>query len=91
MAVLLDHSLAPHQQLPKEYNLDIKDMNLTNTFLFTEQDLPGFKSKARQAPSDIPSFLRPKRERSDDEREKDEEEKKRGRKKKIHYRKAIPS
>ncbi|KAI0900020.1 transcription initiation factor iif [Annulohypoxylon nitens] len=90
MAVLLDHSLAPHQQLPKEYNLDIKDMNLTNTFLFTEQDLPGFKSKARQAPSDIPSFLRPKRERSEDEREKDEEEKKRGRKKKIHYRKAIP-
>ncbi|KAI1456009.1 transcription initiation factor iif [Annulohypoxylon moriforme] len=91
MAVLLDPNLAPHQQLPKEYNLDIKDMNLTNTFLFSEQDLPGFKSKSQGANSDIPAFLRPKPERRDNAQQEGGDNK-RGRKGRYqpYYRKAIP-
>ncbi|KAI1379395.1 transcription initiation factor IIF, beta subunit-domain-containing protein [Hypoxylon crocopeplum] len=90
IAVLLDHKLAPHQQIPKEYNLEIKDQHLTNTFLFTEQDLPGYKSKAQGANSDIPAYLRPKPERR--ENTQPEADNKHGRKKRYqpYYRKAIP-
>ncbi|KAI1412154.1 transcription initiation factor iif [Hypoxylon sp. FL1857] len=89
IAILLDHKLAPHQNIPKEYNLEVKDMNLTNTFLFTEQDLPGYKSKAQGPNSDIPSHLRPKPDRQN---EKQEGDNKRGRKNRYqpYYRKAIP-
>ncbi|KAK8048582.1 transcription factor IIF beta subunit [Apiospora phragmitis] len=44
MAMLLDVQNPVHQTIPKEYNFDMRDSNLQNTFLFTEQDLPGFKS-----------------------------------------------
>jgi transcription initiation factor TFIIF subunit beta len=61
--MLLRSDLAPHQGIAKEYKLDLVDgkddkghevKNLTdaretrNTFVFTEQDLPGYKSKSRQ-------------------------------------------
>ncbi|KAF3067470.1 Transcription initiation factor IIF subunit beta [Daldinia childiae] len=90
IAILLDHKLAPHQQIPKEYNLEVKDMSLTNTFLFTEQDLPGYKSKAQGANSDIPSYIRPKPERPQQNAQPEGE--KRGRKGRYqpYYRKAIP-
>ncbi|KAI0387518.1 transcription initiation factor IIF, beta subunit-domain-containing protein [Hypomontagnella monticulosa] len=91
IAILLDHKLAPHQQIPKEYDLEIKEMNLQNTFLFTEQDLPGFKSRSQGAKSDIPAYLRPKPERPR-ENTQPEDNNKRGRKGRYqpYYRKAIP-
>lgn len=61
MAILLNPGRAEHQNLPKEYNLDVLDQNLRNTFMFTEADLEGYKSKnkARQQAADagIPSHL----------------------------------
>ncbi|KAI1107000.1 transcription initiation factor iif [Jackrogersella minutella] len=91
ISILLDPKLAPHQQIPKEYNLEVKDMNLTNTFLFTEQDLPGYKSKAQGANSDIPSYLRPRPERRENAQPEGGDNK-RGHKKRYqpYYRKAIP-
>jgi len=47
--MLLDSNIAQHQLVPKEYNLDVTTENVTNTFVFTEQDLPGFKSKSAMA------------------------------------------
>ncbi|KAM0180114.1 hypothetical protein ACHAPF_002647 [Botrytis cinerea] len=47
-SMLLNSNLAQHQTVPKEYNLDITNSNVKNTFVFSEQDLPGFKSKSRQ-------------------------------------------
>lgn len=44
--LLLDRNLAIHQTVPKEYELQMADSKPRNTFLFTEQDLPGFKSKS---------------------------------------------
>jgi transcription initiation factor TFIIF subunit beta len=46
--MLLSSDLAVHQMVPKEYNLDMTEEAVKHTFLFTEQDLPGFKSKSRQ-------------------------------------------
>ncbi|KAI2624357.1 transcription initiation factor IIF, beta subunit-domain-containing protein [Hypoxylon sp. NC1633] len=93
IAILLDHKLAPHQQIPKEYNLEVKDMNLTNSFLFTEQDLPGYKSKVQN--KDIPAHLRPKPERPRENTQAEGDSNnnnKRGRKGRYqpYYRKAIP-
>lgn len=47
--MLLDPNIAQHQLVPKEYSLNMTDQNVMNTFIFTEQDLPGFKSKSRMA------------------------------------------
>ena len=46
--MLLKSNLAAHQGISKEYEFDIQSEEAKNTFIFTEQDLPGFKSKARQ-------------------------------------------
>jgi transcription initiation factor TFIIF subunit beta len=46
--MLLSSELGVHQTIPKEYLLDVTSESVTNTFVFTEQDLPGFKSKSRQ-------------------------------------------
>ena len=49
MSMLLRSDFAAHQGIPKEYTLEIpSDETVKNTFVFTEQDLPGFKSKSRQ-------------------------------------------
>ncbi|KAI0020592.1 transcription initiation factor IIF, beta subunit-domain-containing protein [Xylariomycetidae sp. FL0641] len=89
IAVLLDHSHPEHQSIPKEYNLDVKDMSLTNTFLFTEQDLPGYKHKTQSANSNLPPHLRRQQNRPE---EKSQPEAGVGRKGKYQprYRKAIP-
>lgn len=89
LAMLLDHKNRHHQLVPKEYNLEIKDMNLMNTFMFTEQDLPGYKSKAQGGPNrNLPAHLRNKQYQSRDNNGKPEG----GRKGRYQptYRKAIP-
>lgn len=79
--MLLRPDIPQHQGIAKEYNLDVEDneprgsrdysdtRKTKNTFLFTEQDLPGFKSKARQkfesSTANMPARLtRPKQEKN---------------------------
>lgn len=71
IALLLDHKNPEHQMIPKEYNLDVKDMQLKNSFLFSEQDLPGFKTRGQGANSNIPAHLRRSQEKP---KEKPQEE-----------------
>ncbi|KAI3332261.1 hypothetical protein HD806DRAFT_479912, partial [Xylariaceae sp. AK1471] len=92
MALLLDHTKANHQTIPKEYALETKDMDLANTFLFTEQDLPGFKSRSQGANSDLPPHLR-RRHEQQQQRPEEKKEPEGGVKKNKYqprYRKAIP-
>ncbi|KAK0392453.1 hypothetical protein NLU13_1948 [Sarocladium strictum] len=61
---------AAHQSLPVEYEMDVTDKDVHNHFIFSEEDLPGFKekSKARSeaAASGMPaSLLRPKNENTE--------------------------
>jgi transcription initiation factor TFIIF subunit beta len=88
LAMLLDTKNAVHQSIPKEYNLDVKDMNLMNTFIFTEQDLPGYKNKSLGANSNIPAYLRPRPERPQDKSKPEHTGGKR--RYQPYYRKAIP-
>ena len=59
--MLLSSNLAYNQQLPREYDLETLETNVSNTFVFTEQDLPGFKSKSKQkfeqATANMPSRI----------------------------------
>ncbi|KAI1197556.1 transcription initiation factor IIF, beta subunit-domain-containing protein [Nemania serpens] len=89
MALLLDHTKANHQTIPKEYNLETKDVNLANSFLFTEQDLPGFKSRSHGANSDLPPHLRRRQEQRPDDKTPQEGGVKKN-KYQPRYRKAIP-
>ncbi|PMD56549.1 uncharacterized protein K444DRAFT_694164 [Hyaloscypha bicolor E] len=68
LSMLLSSNLAEHQTVPKEYTLDVTDEAVKNTFVFTEQDLPGFKSKSKQkfdpASANMPARLtRPKNDK----------------------------
>jgi hypothetical protein len=85
LAMLVDPKNPIHQTVPKEYNLELKEADLLNTFMFTEQDLPGFKNKSQGGPnSNIPAHLRPRPDRPKETPES------KGVKKKPFYRKAIP-
>lgn len=48
MQLKLRSDLVQHQNLPKEYNLDITDMDVRNTYIFSERDLPGYAAKNKQ-------------------------------------------
>lgn len=60
LQMLLSSNVAEHQTIPKEYDLDITDESVKNTFVFTEKDLPGFKSRSR-AKFDLASANMPSR------------------------------
>lgn len=88
--MLLSSDLGIHQMIPKEYHLDITSEDVKNTFVFTEQDLPGYKSRSQikfnPASANMPSRLtRPaKVEKAKQPFDPD-------RKFKEFYKKAIPS
>ncbi|KAI8309898.1 Transcription initiation factor IIF subunit beta [Colletotrichum sp. SAR11_59] len=87
--MLLNSNRPEHQLMPKEYDLEMGKELARSTFVFSEEDLPGFKAKSKArndaANAGIPArFLRPKNEKV----EKKPFEK-RGRWQ-PYYRKAIP-
>ncbi|KAH7270220.1 transcription initiation factor IIF, beta subunit-domain-containing protein [Fusarium redolens] len=61
LRMLLSANCPEHQVLPREYDLVVQEHNVSNHFIFSEEDLPGFKarSKARQeaANAGIPASL----------------------------------
>ncbi|PMD26592.1 hypothetical protein NA56DRAFT_654403 [Hyaloscypha hepaticicola] len=85
-----EQSLAEHQMVPKEYELAITAQTVNNTFVFTEQDLPGFKSKSKQkfdpASANMPARLtRPKNDKPMSKQPYDP-----NKRFQPYYRKAIP-
>jgi len=105
MRVLLRSDIAPHQGIPKEYDLDFSNHTSAdgtvqptkNTFVFSEQDLPGFrarnKARTAAAAAGIPAYLL----RQKDRVEKPGENQGGGgrpwgrRNRQEYFRKAIPS
>lgn len=61
LQLLLKDNIPKHQTVPKEYNLDITDPQVHNTYVFSEQDLPGYaaknKAKADAIKAGIPAYL----------------------------------
>lgn len=59
--MLLNDEIPEHQAVPKEYDLELADSNVKNTFVFNERDLPRFaaREKARKEATaqDLPSHL----------------------------------
>lgn len=69
LQMLLNSDLPQHQGIPKEYELDVAGELVRKTFIFTEQDLPGYKSRANTkfdpAVANMPARLnRPKPDRT---------------------------
>lgn len=79
-----------HQAIAKEYNLDMTAEDVENTFVFTEQDLPGFKSRA-QAKFDPSSANMPARLTRPAKVEKPKQPYDPNRKFTPYFKKAIPS
>ena len=46
MKLLLDPNIPKHKSVPKEYDLAVTNMQATNTFVFAEKDLPGYRPQA---------------------------------------------
>lgn len=47
--MILSPSVESHCGLPREFNIEMTNEESNNTYIFTEKDLPGFKSKGRGA------------------------------------------
>ncbi|KOS21063.1 Transcription initiation factor IIF subunit beta [Escovopsis weberi] len=65
LRMLLTPNCPEHQLLPREYDLEVLDQDVHNHYIFSEEDLPGFKAKnkarAEAASAGIPlSLLRSK-------------------------------
>ena len=56
MSLMLNPDLDKNENVPKEYNMNITNPDATNTFIFSEKDLPGFASKLKgqQQPGGLP-------------------------------------
>ncbi|CAM1507087.1 Fc.00g067280.m01.CDS01 [Cosmosporella sp. VM-42] len=89
LRMLLDPKCPEHQTLPREYDLDVMDPDVNNHFIFSEEDLPGFKarSKARAeaASQGIPQSLLRQRAGGPDRPQYD-----RRSRYQPYYRKAVP-
>ncbi|KYK55514.1 transcription initiation factor iif [Drechmeria coniospora] len=48
LRMLLDAKCPEHQELPREYDLEILDRDVHNHFIFSEQDLESFKAKNKE-------------------------------------------
>ncbi len=44
MSMMLTPEASKGKNIPKEYNMHITNPDSTNTFVFSEKDLPGFKT-----------------------------------------------
>jgi len=47
MSLLLSSALGVNHNVPKEYNMQMQNWTPTNTFVFTEKDLPGYVAKSK--------------------------------------------
>ncbi|KAF4979038.1 hypothetical protein FZEAL_4713 [Fusarium zealandicum] len=92
LRMLLANNCPEHQLLPREYDLEVLEPNVSNHFIFSEEDLPGFKarSKARQeaANAGIPASLLRQRAANNSGAEKPTYD--RRSRYQPYYRKAVP-
>jgi transcription initiation factor TFIIF subunit beta len=80
-----------HIDLPREYNLEIANPTVHNTFVFSEQDLPSYaaknKERAAALAQGIPAHLLRQQQRQTEPQQPAE----RGRRHAPYVRRAIPS
>lgn len=95
LRMLLQANQPEHQLLPREYDLEVLDQDVQNHFVFSEEDLPGFKerSKARTdaANSGIPMSILRARAQAQSGEQPQKQPYDRNRRYQPYYRKAVPS
>jgi transcription initiation factor TFIIF subunit beta len=86
----LKPEMEAHKEVPKEYDMDVTNHDVNNTFVFTEQDLPSYaaknKERAAALAQGIPAHLLRKQQRQTEQQAAD-----RGRKAAPYSRRPIPS
>lgn len=90
LRMLLHDDIPEHQELPKEYDMELTDNDLKDHYVFSEEDLPGYKAKNRArieaSNAGIPASLLRSREPRPEKPTYD-----RRSRYQPYYRKAIPS
>jgi len=85
----LKPELEVHKEVPKEYDMEVTNHEVNNTFIFTEQDMPSFaarnKERAQALAQGIPAHILRKQQRQM------EQPAERGRKGAPYSRRPIPS
>ena len=49
MSLRLHPTIASHERIPREFVLQVTNNTPPNTFVFTEEDLPGFNSRLKMS------------------------------------------
>lgn len=55
MSLLLSSEAVQNKNVPKEYNMHVTNRDSSNTFIFTEKDLPGYASRIKGSARKIQS------------------------------------
>jgi transcription initiation factor TFIIF subunit beta len=91
--MLLHDNIPEHQELPKEYDIELTDGDMRDHYIFSEEDLPGYKAKNRArieaSNAGIPASILRAREIREGRAEKPTYD--RRSRYQPYYRKAIPS
>ncbi|KAK3330812.1 transcription initiation factor IIF, beta subunit-domain-containing protein [Apodospora peruviana] len=92
LQMLLRDDLPQHRELPKEYNMELANPDVYNTFVFTEQDFAAYaaknKEKAAQLAKGIPAHLLRQQQQKMQEKEKQPYD--RSKRNQPYTRKSIP-
>jgi len=59
LRMLLNADLPEHQRLPREYDIDVNSSTVQNHYIFSEEDLPGFKAKNKARAEAIAAGITP--------------------------------
>ncbi|KAK0613036.1 transcription initiation factor IIF, beta subunit-domain-containing protein [Bombardia bombarda] len=90
LQMLLRSDIEPHKNLPKEYNMEVADGYVENTFVFTEQDQPSYaaknKERAAQLARGVPSQLL----RQQQQKMQDSQPHERGKARQPYTRRGVP-
>ncbi|KAI9846507.1 MAG: hypothetical protein M1837_003928 [Sclerophora amabilis] len=52
MSLILSEDMKNNKAIPKEYNMSVTNSESTNTYIFSEKDLPGFANRVGSRPRD---------------------------------------
>jgi transcription initiation factor TFIIF subunit beta len=88
--MLLRNDVAQHQNLPKEYNMDVTEKAVKNTFVFTEQDLPSYAAKNKERAAAIAKGI-PAQLLRQQQKPNENQPQQKGRRGQQYTRRAIPS
>ena len=87
----LKPEIPAHAEVPKEYDMEVTNHDVNNTFVFAEQDLPSYAAKNKERAAALAQGIPAHLLRKQQQRQTEQQPADRGRKGAPYTRRPIPS